>query len=63
MTKNDCSACDNTGECPHCGGEGEIETDNNGPIVTCPVCNGDGKCWHCDGSSKRQAKGRIGDGC
>jgi hypothetical protein len=24
--------------CFYCGGDGEIETDNNGPIVKCPVC-------------------------
>lgn len=24
--------------CDYCGGTGEIETDNNGPIVPCPVC-------------------------
>ncbi|PCI47175.1 MAG: hypothetical protein COB49_07505 [Alphaproteobacteria bacterium] len=24
--------------CPYCNGEGEIETDNNGPIVSCPIC-------------------------
>ncbi len=24
--------------CLHCDGAGEIETDNNGPIVPCPIC-------------------------
>jgi hypothetical protein len=28
--------------CAYCKGKGEIEIDNNGPIVTCPVCNGAG---------------------
>jgi excinuclease UvrABC ATPase subunit len=30
-------------DCEHCNGAGEIETDNNGPIVDCPVCEGFGK--------------------
>lgn len=25
--------------CDYCDGDGWIETDNNGPIVTCPLCN------------------------
>lgn len=29
--------------CGYCGGVGEIETDNNGPIGRCPVCNGSGQ--------------------
>ena len=24
--------------CPYCLGEGQIEMDNNGPIVACPIC-------------------------
>lgn len=28
--------------CHYCGGEGTIETDNNGPIVLCPICTNDG---------------------
>lgn len=28
--------------CEHCNGDGQIETDNNGPIVDCPVCDGEG---------------------
>lgn len=33
----------NLPDCEHCKGSGEIETDNNGPIVDCPVCDGFGK--------------------
>lgn len=25
--------------CFYCGGSGEIETDNNGPIGPCPICD------------------------
>ena len=24
--------------CDYCGGDGRVETDNNGPIGPCPVC-------------------------
>ena len=27
--------------CKYCGGTGEIEMDNNGPIVQCPLCSKD----------------------
>lgn len=31
----------NKTECQYCDGEGQIETDNNGPIVDCPICRPD----------------------
>lgn len=30
--------------CQYCNGEGSIEMDNNGPIVSCPVCEGKQVC-------------------
>lgn len=38
-----CYTCGGSGlryvpECTYCNDTGEIETDNNGPIVPCPIC-------------------------
>lgn len=36
-----CAHCGVYGDdCDYCGGSGEIETDNNGPIGACPICKG-----------------------
>ena len=47
-----CDACDDTGDCPECGGEGTYEEYDPGmggyEIYACAICDGTGCCPHCE---------------
>lgn len=49
--------------CPHCHGEREIETDNNGPIVPCGICDGKGFVARIYPSLSKPKEGTTDDDC
>lgn len=47
VDKTTCSACEGTGKCQVCGGDGVVY-DGSG----CTICTGTGHCFYCDGQGK-----------
>ena len=43
-----CPACDGTGTCPFCGGDG-LDDQLEGDDKTCSECDGGGDCPDCNG--------------
>lgn len=49
-----CTACDQSGVCPKCNGDGESD---ESPLYPCSSCAGDGKCMTCEGEGTMRPYG------
>lgn len=46
----ECDNCNDTGECPECGGAGWVDDEEDGGTKSCPDCeDSNGKCIECGG--------------
>lgn len=56
LLDEDCPACEGSGECAKCGGEGETTRMLAHGTDKCSVCKGEGTCLECGGSGVQQVR-------
>jgi len=60
--ERDCRACEGSGDCEKCGGDGQRDTDFLDRTIHCTTCRGSGKCTECGGDGKKSSRCSACDG-
>lgn len=62
FSERDCPACEGSGKCAKCGGDGQRDTDFLDHTIQCTTCRGSGKCTKCGGDGKISSRCSACDG-